>query len=278
MRHRKDRKQNTPDASPLAFATNRRDAQTLDMVREAVQHGQAMLAFQPIVLAADGRTIAFHEGLIRILDATGRIIPAADFINVIEDNDLGRQIDVLALRKGLKTLKDNPQLRLSVNMSARSIGYRPWMQALNHWLRKDPTIGERLILEMTEKSVMLVPELVADFMRNLQLKGVCFAMDQFGVGLIGLRYFIEFDFDIVKIDGQFIKGIAQDPDKRLITSALMSVAGTFDMLTVAEKVENADDLAALHELGVDCAQGYYFAAPTTQPDWARAPTEERAAG
>jgi EAL domain-containing protein (putative c-di-GMP-specific phosphodiesterase class I) len=264
------------DVSPLAFATGKRDAQTLDMVREAVSHAQALLAFQPVVLAHDGRTIAFQEGLIRILDATGRIIPAADFIDVIENTDLGRQIDVLSLRKGLKTLYENQALRLSINMSARSIGYRPWMQALNHWIKKDPTIGERLILEMTEQSVMLVPDLVADFMQNLQMKGVCFAMDQFGTGLIGLRYFIELDFDIAKIDGQFIRGIATDPDKRLLTSALMGIAATFEMLTVAEKVENPEDLATLQDMGVDCAQGYYFAAPTTRPDWLHMPGSKRA--
>jgi EAL domain-containing protein (putative c-di-GMP-specific phosphodiesterase class I) len=260
---------NDVDVSPLAFATGKRDAQTLDMVREAVSHAQALLAFQPVVLAHDGRTIAFQEGLIRILDATGRIIPAADFIDVIENTDLGRQIDVLSLRKGLKTLHENQALRLSINMSARSIGYRPW-------IKKDPTIGERLILEMTEQSVMLVPDLVADFMQNLQMKGVCFAMDQFGTGLIGLRYFIELDFDIAKIDGQFIRGIATDPDKRLLTSALMGIAATFEMLTVAEKVENPEDLATLQDMGVDCAQGYYFAAPTTRPDWLHMPGSKRA--
>lgn len=267
---------NTVEVSPLAFATSKRDGETLDMVRDAVTHAQALLAFQPVVLAHDGRTIAFQEGLIRILDETGRIIPAADFIDVIENTDLGRQIDVLALRKGLKTLHENQALRLSINMSARSIGYRPWMQALNHWIKKDPTIGERLILEMTEHSVMLVPDLVADFMQNLQMKGVCFAMDRFGTGLIGLRYFTEFDFDIAKIDGQFIKGIAKDPDKRLITSALMGIAATFEMLTVAEKVENPEDLATLQEMGVDCAQGYFFAAPTTRPDWLHMPGKQRA--
>ena len=278
MKKNKKNLLNSVEVSPLAFATSQRDAQTLDMVREAANHDQAMLAFQPVVLANDGRTVAFQEGLIRILDATGRIIPAVDFIDVIEDTELGRQIDVLALRKGLKTLHNNPNLRLSINMSARSIGYRPWMQALNHWVNRNPTICERLILEISEKSVMLVPELVAEFMRGLQMKGVCFALDQFGVGLIGLRYFIEFDFDVVKIDGQFIKGIAQDADKRLITSALMAVAGTFEMLTVAEKVENAQDLTALQELGVDCAQGYYFAAPTTRPDWLSAQGGEQRVG
>lgn len=264
------------EASPLAFATNQRDAQTLNMVREAVAHNQALLAYQPIVLTRDSTNVAFYEGLVRVLDAAGRIIPAADFIGVIENTNLGRQIDVLALRMGLKALNENPGLRLSINMSARSIGYRPWTQALNKWVNSDATIGERLILEVSEDSAMSMPELVADFMQSLQIKGVCFALDHFGSGQTAIRYFK--DFDILKIDGQFIRGIASNPDNRMVTSALIAIATNFEMLTVAEKVENAEDLTVLQQLGVDCVQGYYFAAPTTRPDWLHLPAAGRAMG
>ena len=71
----------------------------------------------------------------------------------------------------------------------------------------------------------------------------------------------------MKLDGQFIRGIATNPDNRALTAALMSIATHFDMLTVAECVENAADAAVLVEMGVDCLQGYHFAAPTTRPAW-----------
>ncbi|NUH65756.1 EAL domain-containing protein [Sulfitobacter sp. S0837] len=253
--------------SPLDHAVTQRDRSTLEMVREAIAHKQTLLAFQPVMRASDPSRVAFYEGLIRVLDATGRVIPAKDFISSIEDTETGRQIDVLALRMGLRALHDNPGLRLSINMSARSIGYQAWNRMLRRWLDRDATIGERLILEITESSAMLVPELVADFMDQLQPYGICFAMDDFGAGHTAIRYFKDFYFDILKLDGQFIRGIAHDPDNRALTAALISIATHFDMLTVAECVENGEDAAVLRQMGIDCLQGYYYAAPTTRPDW-----------
>jgi EAL domain-containing protein (putative c-di-GMP-specific phosphodiesterase class I) len=244
-----------------------RDAATLEMVREAVAHRQTLLAFQPVMLASDPTNVAFHEGLIRLLDPTGRVIPAKDFMPAIEDTDTGRQVDVLALRLGLNALHHHPGLRLSINMSARSIGYQEWTRVLRHWLARDATLGERLILEITESSAMMVPELVTSFMNQLQPHGICFAMDDFGAGQTAIRYFKDFYFDVLKLDGQFIRGIATNPDNRALTAALMSIATHFDMLTVAECVENAADAAVLTEMGVDCLQGYHFAAPTTRPPW-----------
>lgn len=253
--------------SPLTFALSRRDSDVVNMVRDAVTHKQTLLAFQPVVLAHDSNNIAFYEGLIRIIDETGRVIPAKDFMPAIEDSELGREIDVQALRMGLQALQRNPDLRLSVNMSARSIGYKNWSQLLFRALRRDATLGERLILEITESSAMLVPELVANFMETAQGHGVCFAMDDFGAGYTALRYFKDFYFDVLKIDGQFIRGIAKNPDNQVLTAALISIARHFDMLTVAEFVENAEDARMLQDLGLDCLQGYYYGAPSTQPIW-----------
>lgn len=257
-----------PEAlNPLDFAIAKRAEGTMDMVQEAISHKQTLLAFQPVMRSDASGKIAFYEGLIRVLDPTGRIIPAGDFMGKIEDTETGREIDVLALRHGLNTLKHNPTVRLSINMSARSIGYRPWMNCLNRFLNESPYLGERLILEITESSAMLVPELVIDFMERLQPKGICFAMDDFGAGNMAIRYFKDFDFDILKISGQFIRGLSKDPDNLAITRALCAIAKEFDMLTVAESVETYDDATLAIQTGIDCLQGYYFAAPTTRPDW-----------
>ncbi len=275
---RKHRFADVPPGSqdPISFAVTQRDATTIAMVREAIDHRQTLLAFQPVIRTTDGR-VGFYEGLIRVLDASGRVIPAREFMPQVENTETGREIDVLALRMGLQALQTNPGLRLSINMSARSIGYKAWNQTLRRGLSRNPTVGERLILEITEDSVMTVPDLVADFMTDLQEHGVCFAMDDFGAGQTAIRYFKDFDFDMLKIDGQFIRGIAHDPDNRVLTSALISIARHFDMLTVAECVENAADAAVLTQLGVDCLQGYHFAAPTTRPYWTQA-QDGRAAG
>jgi EAL domain-containing protein (putative c-di-GMP-specific phosphodiesterase class I) len=263
--------------SPLDFAVSRRGQGTLGMVQEAIAHNQTLLAFQPVMRSDMQGGVGFYEGLIRVLDDTGRVIPAGDFMDKIEDTETGRAIDVLALRHGLLTLRKNTGLRLSINMSARSIGYRPWINCLNRFLNETPDLGERLILEITENSAMTVPELVIDFMARLQPKGICFAMDRFGSGKFAIKYLRDFDFDILKIDGQFIRGIAQNPDNEAVARALCAVAQQFDILTVAESVETAADAALAAHIGIDCLQGYYFAAPTTQPDWLQSRDQHRRA-
>lgn len=262
--------------SPLDYAVSQRDRETISMVRRAVERRDVVLAYQPIVQTARPDRPAFYEGLIRVLDDKGRIIPAKDFIETVEDSELGRKIDCLALDLGLKALAQDPSLRLSINMSARSIGYPVWMKTLNKGLAIDDTAAERLILEITETSAMAVPDLVSVFMEDLQQRGVAFALDDFGAGYTSFRYLREFYFDIIKIDGQFIKGIADNPDNQVLTQALLSIARHFDMFTVAESVENARDAEFLTELGVDCMQGYYFGAPTIQPPWKLPPAQMRA--
>ena len=253
--------------SPLNYAVSARDRSVIDMVEAAIRHRQVLLAFQPVVTAGQPDRPAFYEGLIRVTDPTGRVIPAREFITQVETRESGRIIDCLALEKGLKTLTEYPDLRLSINMSARSIGYHRWMRTLNKGLAADPTIAERLILEITESSAMLVPELVIGFMTELQAKGVGFALDDFGAGYTSFRFLKEFFFDILKIDGQFIRGIADNADNQVLAAALLSIGRQFDMVTVAESVERAADAAYLTALGLDCLQGYYFGAPTVRPPW-----------
>lgn len=255
--------------NPLNYALSLRDQNTIAMVREAIEHRQTMLAYQPVMRAESPNQIGFHEGLIRVLDPTGRVIPAVEFMHAIEATETGRQIDVLALRHGLNALLAYPSLRLSINMSARSIGYRPWMNTLNRFVSQHKTIGHRLILEITESTAMTMPDLVIDFMDRLQTHGICFALDDFGAGYTAIRYLKDFYFDILKIDGSFIKGIAKDADNQALARAMIDIAGHFSMLTVAESIENPADAECVRAMGVDCLQGYYFAAPTVRPDWMR---------
>ncbi len=255
-------------ASPLGVMISQQDRETMDMVREAIDLRRMRLAYQPVVLARDPDRVAFHEGLIRVLDPNGRMIPARDFIGAVEDTEIGREIDCIALELGLGALARHPDVRLSINMSARSIGYPRWMRAFRKGLAAGPTVGERLILEITESSAMLVPELVIAFMEELQAEGVAFALDDFGAGYTAIRYFKDFFFDILKIDGQFIRNIHRDPDNAALTAALLSIGRHFQMFTVAEAVETPEEARFLMNLGVDCLQGYLFGAASLRPAFA----------
>lgn len=251
--------------SPLDFVIQEQSRLTLTSVRRAVAAGRGMLAFQPVVQADRPDRPAFYEGLIRILDDTGRIVPLCDFMPHAEATDLGRQIDCLSLSLGLQTLAANPDLRLSINMSARSITSPNWLETLRWGTGADDRIAERLVLEITESSAMGMPELVTAFMREWQARGVSFAIDDFGAGYTSFRYLRDFCFDMIKIDGQFIRDIAHHPDNQVLVQALISIAHHFDMFTVAESVETAEEANFVMGLGIDCLQGFYFGAPTIAP-------------
>lgn len=253
--------------SPLAYASAQRDKTVHQMIENAIRQKDVMLAYQPIVSARNPEIPAFYEGLIRILDEDHNILPAGDFMPVAETREVGRMIDSLALELGLATLLEQPTLRLSINMSARSIGYPRWTEVLNQGLARDSTIAERLILEITESSAMVMPDLVTVFMVDMHKRGISFALDGFGAGFTAFRYLKEFYFDIVKIDGQFIRNIHEDANNQVLAAALVSIGQQFDMLTVAEAVEQPEEAAFLQAAGFDCLQGYYFGMPTTNPVW-----------
>ncbi len=236
-----------------------------DLVRAALDRGDVVLAFQPVVQARRPDRPAFYEGLIRVIDEAGHVIPARDFVPAVEATELGRRIDCAALDLGLTALARTPALRLSINMSARSITDARWMRTLTGRLDADPTLGERLILEITEASALMMPATVALFMQSLQARGICFALDDFGAGATAFRYLKDFGFDILKIDGQFIQGIHNDGANQTLTRALVSIARHFDMMTVAEFVDSPQDAELLPRLGIDCMQGYHFGAPTITP-------------
>ncbi len=254
---------------PLSAAINARDRSVLQMATEAVKHKQCRLAFQPVIQAHPPQGIAFYEGFIRVLDETGRVIPAREFMPQVENTPIGRDLDCIALEMGLRTLIRNPGIRLSINMSARSIGYASWSRVLDRFLKKDASLGERLILEISEGSAMQVPELVVDFMDRQQARGIALALDDFGASNFGFRHFREFLFDAAKIDGQFIRGISGSPDNQALVRALIAAAREFEMLVTAESVESAEDANFLIANGVDCLQGYLYGAPSVTPPWSR---------
>ena len=254
-------------SDPLSCAVEERDRQVIAMVERAIEREEVMLAYQPVILAKRPERPAFFEGLIRVLDHSGRTIPARQFFPQVETSEIGRRLDVLALRQGMAALASIPTLRLSINLSARSIDYPLWMAELERGLADDPSVGERLILEITESSAITMPHVVTDFIARLQERGIAFALDDFGSGYTSMKYLKDFCFDILKMDGEFCLGAAESPDNRALIRAVVSIAQHFDMLVVAESVETASDAAALTSLGVDCLQGYHFGAPSLSPRW-----------
>lgn len=254
-------------ASPFDAAMSEADHATLGMVAEALKLRRMRLAYQPAVYAADPSIIGFFEGFIRLLNSRDHVIPARDFMAAVERQPLGRQIDCAALQMGLMTLQRNPNIRVSVNMSARSVGFRPWISILRKALKESPRLGQSLILEINEDSAMQVPDVLIPFMEEMRETGIVFALDDFGAGITSLRLLRDLKFEIAKIDGQFIRDIANMPANQPLVRAAIAMAQELNMFLVAEAVETESEANWLREEGVGCLQGYLFGAPTVTPDF-----------
>ena len=254
-------------SSPLNAAISAQDRDTLAMVASALKDRRMRLAFQPVVYAADTSLIGFFEGFIRLLNLRDQVIPARDFMGAVEQRQLGRDIDCAALQLGLMAMQRNPQIRVSINMSARSVGYRPWMDILNRALQDNSRLGSSLILEINEESALQVPDVLKPFMAEMREKGIVFALDDFGAGTTSLRLLEELDFEIAKIDGTLVKNVDRSRDAKSAARAAIAMAQELGMYVVAEAVETEGEANWLREAGVGCLQGYLFGPPTVTPDF-----------
>ena len=225
------------------------------------------LAFQPAVYAADPTIIGFFEGFIRLLNRRDMVIPARDFMAAVEQHELGREIDCAALQMGLMALQRNPQIRVSINMSARSVGYRPWSTILRKALRDRPGLGHNLILEINEASAMQVPDVLRPFMDEMRSHGIVFALDDFGSGMMSLRLLRELRFEIAKIDGDLVRNVDTSADAQVLARAAIALAQEMGMYLSAEAVETEGEANWLSAAGVGCLQGHLFGSPTVTPDF-----------
>jgi len=235
------------------------------MVSAAIEEGRVGLAFQPVFRSGPRPLVAFHEGLIRIRDRDGRTLPAGEFIPAVEDTTLVQSIDRIALQKALDMLAADPRQRISVNISMNTIGDTEWTKILERGCQHNPEIADRLIIELTEATPIHDPEYVAYFIEKGHKLGCSFAIDDFGSGYTGFSHFRKYKFDMVKIDGQFITDLPNNRDNQVLVEALVKIARQFDMFTVAEFVETAEESALVQKLGIDAMQGFYYGRSAEMP-------------
>jgi EAL domain-containing protein (putative c-di-GMP-specific phosphodiesterase class I) len=233
-------------------------------VAQALAQGRVSFHYQPVVQAKNPRMPAFFELLARLTTPSGELLPAGAFLPAVESGPLGRAIDRLALAHALRTLAANPGLRLAVNMSPLSMGDEEWLAIVAAAAKDGSGACGRLILEITEAAAIQDAGQTIDFMNHVRATGCAFALDDFGAGATGFKYFRDFRFDMVKIDGSFVDGVAKARDAQVLVECLAAVARHFEMLTVAERVEHQADADWLIGLGVDCLQGWLYGRPTAR--------------
>ncbi|MCK4862439.1 MAG: EAL domain-containing protein [Rhodobacteraceae bacterium] len=255
-------KQITRSADIPAVMSNTLSELETARVFSALNDNRVELFYQPIVRSDTNNFVAFYEGLARIKMPEGAIISAGQFMPFVENTALGTRLDRRVLRLALKQLEENPDIRLSINMSVLSMRNSGWLAILES---AKFNVCERLIIEITEGAAMSDVELTTSFMHRVRRKHCSIALDDFGTGATSFRYFKDFLFDFVKIDGLFIRDLGYDKDNQVLVQALIDISKHFDMVTVAEFIETDGEAEMAAKLGVDCLQGYLIGEPTARP-------------
>jgi len=240
--------------SPAAELRRRSNAALSSELVAALEAQRLKLFFQPVVDIATRRP-AFHEALLRLERPNGTLAAATDFIELCEQLGLIRLIDNYTLARALEVLERAPEVRLSLNVSAETVGDGEWLSRLARAVARRPDLAGRLILEITETAVIRNLDEATNFVATLHDVGCLVAIDDFGAGFSSFRHLRSFDIDIVKIAGEFVSHLPQNPDDRAFVKALTELARHFEIKVVAEWVQDEATAALLTGYGVDMIQG-----------------------
>jgi diguanylate cyclase (GGDEF)-like protein len=235
-------------------------------VKLAIKDNRLAFAYQPVVDAAS-QEVSFYECLLRMRTPGGALVAAERFVPVVEQLGLMRNLDRRALDLAIHDLECHPDIKLALNISGLTATDRSWLRALVARLKGRPELARRLIVEITETAALHDIEESAEFVAAVRDLGCRVAIDDFGAGYTTFRHLKALTVDVVKIDGSFVRNISESAENQLFVRNLLSLARTFNLVTVAECVETAEDASYLLREGVDLLQGYYFGKPQVTPSW-----------
>jgi len=256
---------------PYRFAEAQRRQQRIDMalgerVQRALKDDRLVFAYQPVV-DSETSAVDYYECLIRMIAEDGSIVAAGEFVPVIEQLGFIRLLDRHVLDRAVIEATQHPEIALGFNISGLTAADHAWLRLVVSLLRDKPQVARRLTVEITETAALYDIQESARFVGTLRELGCRVALDDFGAGFTSLRHLQALDVDIVKIDGSFVRHLADSYDNQIFLRHLVGLADGFGLITVAESVESAKDAAILRKEGVRFLQGYYFGRPIVQPPW-----------
>ncbi len=234
-----------------------------EALRHAVGNGEIVCHLQPIIRLADRQLVGF-EALARWKHPQKGLLPPSAFIAAAEDSGLIEGIDLWMMASASRALGRWQQLpglehlRLSVNVSARTLSAGDLVQRLQPILTTSGIAPSRLFLEITETSLVEDIQSTASTIQGLRHLGLKLAIDDFGTGYSSLLYLKRFPVGLLKIDQSFVADLGSDPEDEAIAQAIISLAGALGVSVVAEGVETETQEARLLELGCDFAQGFLY--------------------
>ena len=228
-------------------------------LRTAIKEERLVLHSQPIVDVQSGEPVA-EELLVRMLGDGDELIPPNSFLPTAERFGLIREIDAWVVRRGLALAATGRPV--NINLSARSVADAELPARLGRELTAAGVDPATVVFEITETAAASQVDALEVFAERLQALGCSVALDDFGVGFGSLRYLKYLSPRYLKIDMEFVRGLATSEDDARMVRSIVTMAQGCGILTVAEGVEDAETMAALRSLGVDYAQGFYLGRPT----------------
>ena len=251
--------------TPEMQARSARALALSNALKHALHRNELHLVYQPQMSLVDGRIVG-AEALLRWNHPQLGSISPGEFIPLAEANGLIVQIGEWVLHTALRQLREwldqgLPTMTMGVNISAVQFG-QPGLASLVRQLLQQTGIGpEGLELELTEAVAMKAPEIAAQTMRELGQEGIRLAIDDFGTGYSSLSCLKRFNIHKLKIDQSFVRDISTDPEDQAIATAIVQMARSLGMGTIAEGVETAEQIAFLRSRGCDEIQGYHLSVP-----------------
>ncbi|HET7506966.1 MAG TPA: EAL domain-containing protein [Solirubrobacterales bacterium] len=225
-------------------------------LRGSLDEGNLVFHGQPILDLRTG-DVHHYELLVRMrLD--GELVPPGRFLPYAEKSELIHELDLWAVEQGVRLGERVP---VAINLSARSLGSRELMRAIERSLHRDSTLAQMLTFEITETAAAENMQGARELVGELTKLGCGVALDDFGTGYGSFTYLRHLPVNQLKIDMEFIRGLASDPADRRVVESMIDVARNFEMTTVAEGVEDEQTLELLRELEVDLVQGYLIGHP-----------------
>lgn len=233
----------------------------------ALEREQFELYYQPQVNLRSGSIIG-AEALIRWNHPTRGLVGPVNFIPKLEETGMIQEVGDWVLKTACQQLKywtgmSSEDFSMSVNLSSEQLNPQTLAKRVDELLSQFQLNPASLDLELTESIVIgNLPEDVA-VLTALKEIGVRLSVDDFGTGYSGLSYLQNFPFDIIKIDREFIRNITLNNKFTAIILAIINLADDLDMVTIAEGVENREELDYLKQYQCDIVQGFYFSPAVT---------------
>ncbi|WP_281544913.1 EAL domain-containing response regulator [Grimontia sp. SpTr1] len=231
----------------------------------ALSRGEFSLVYQPLYNLNTNR-ISGAEALLRWNnDELGSVAPT-EFIPIAEQSNLIYEIGKFVLDTAMNdfaslTNKEGDLLHLAVNISPQQVRQPQFVDDFTQIMEKHEFAAERLELEVTEGLLLSNQPNVKEMLNTLHDLGTELSMDDFGTGYSSLSYLLQFPFDALKIDREFVDGITDVELNEALATAVISMAQGLKIKTVAEGVETEEQLEMLKSKGCDLAQGYYLSRP-----------------